>query len=98
MEARLPGLLPESYGIGLALFSDFGTLGHLDNVVTRTAPARNIPVLALLKDNLAFRATAGISINWKSPVGPVQINLGLPILKTSCDRAQIIHFSAATGY
>jgi len=51
-----------------------------------------------VKDNLAFRATAGISINWKSPVGPVQINLGLPILKTSYDRAQIIHFSTATGY
>lgn len=99
VEARLPGLLPESYGIGLALFSDFGTLGRLDNVVTRTCTgAQYSGVGSCVKDNLAFRATAGISINWKSPVGPVQINLGLPILKTSYDRAQIIHFSTATGY
>jgi outer membrane protein insertion porin family len=99
VEARLPGLLPESYGIGLALFSDFGTLGHLDNVITRTCTgAQYSGVGSCVKDNLAFRATAGISINWKSPVGPVQINLGLPILKTSYDRAQIIHFSTATGY
>ncbi|HEX2761497.1 MAG TPA: outer membrane protein assembly factor BamA [Rhizomicrobium sp.] len=99
VEARLPGLLPESYGIGLALFSDFGTLGHLDNVITRSCTgAQYSGIGSCVKDNLAFRATAGISINWKSPVGPVQINLGLPILKTSYDRAQIIHFSTATGY
>lgn len=99
VEARLPGLLPESYGIGLALFSDFGTLGHLDNIITRTCTgAQYSGIGSCVKDNLAFRATAGISINWKSPVGPVQINLGLPILKTSYDRAQIIHFSTATGY
>ena len=99
VEARLPGLLPESYGIGLALFSDFGTLGHLDNVITRACTgAQYSGVGSCVKDNLAFRATAGVSINWKSPVGPVQINVGLPILKTSYDRAQIIHFSTATGY
>lgn len=98
-EARLPGLLPESYGIGLAFFSDFGTLGHLDNIITRTCTgAQYSGIGSCVKDNLAFRATAGVSINWKSPVGPVQINLGLPILKTSYDRAQIIHFSTATGY
>lgn len=99
VEARLPGLLPESYGIGLALFSDFGTLGRLDNVLTRTCTgAQYSGIGSCVKDNLAFRATAGVSINWKSPVGPVQINLGLPIFKTSYDRAQIIHFSTATGY
>ena len=99
VEARLPGLLPESYGIGLSLFSDFGTLGRLDNVLTRTCTgAQYSGIGSCVKDNLAFRATAGVSINWKSPVGPVQINLGLPILKTSYDRAQIIHFSTATGY
>jgi outer membrane protein assembly factor BamA len=31
-------------------------------------------------------------------VGPVQINIGLPLSKTEYDRAQIIHFSTATGY
>lgn len=99
VEARLPGLLPESYGIGLSLFSDFGTLGRLDNVLTRTCTgAQYSGIGSCVKDNLAFRATAGVSINWKSPVGPVQINLGLPILKTSYDRAQIIRFSTATGY
>jgi len=51
-----------------------------------------------VKDNLAFRGSAGISVSWKSPFGPVQIDLGLPYAKTYYDRPQIIHFSTATGY
>ena len=51
-----------------------------------------------VKDNLAFRGSAGISVTWKSPFGPVQIDLGLPYVKTYYDRPQIIHFSTATGY
>jgi outer membrane protein assembly factor BamA len=47
---------------------------------------------------LTFRATAGISFQWRSPFGPIQIDLALPYVKTSYDRPQIIHFSTATGF
>ena len=87
---RLPNWF-ESYGINLSLFSDFGTVGRVDNVI------RSCSAVSCVKDNLAFRASAGIGIQWKSPVGPVQIDLGLPIVKAPYDRAQIIHFSGATG-
>jgi len=97
--ARLPSLLPESYGIGLSLFSDFGTAGRLDNVGTRACTGAQFSgVGSCVKDNLAFRGTAGISVQWKSPFGPVQIDLGIPYAKTFYDRPQIIHFSTATGY
>jgi outer membrane protein insertion porin family len=97
---RFPSLLPESYGIGLSLFTDFGTMGRLD---TLSGPrvctgAQYSGIGTCVKDNLAFRGSAGISVQWKSPFGPVQIDLGLPYAKTSYDRAQIIHFSTATGY
>ena len=99
IQARMPGLIPESYGLNLALFSDFGTLGKLDNVFSRTCTgARFSGTGTCVKDNLALRASAGVSIQWKSPMGPVQIDVGLPILKAYYDRAQIIHFSTATGY
>jgi outer membrane protein insertion porin family len=99
LQARLPALLPESYGINAGLFTDFGTLGHLDNVSSRLCTgAQYSGVGTCVKDNLAFRATAGISIQWKSPFGPVQIDLGIPYIKTNYDRPQIIHFSTATGY
>jgi outer membrane protein insertion porin family len=49
-------------------------------------------------DNFAFRASAGISLGWRSPFGPLQIDLGLPYVKTYYDRPQILHFSAGTGF
>ena len=36
-QMRFPSLIPESYGVGLSLFTDFGTLGRLDNLSGRPA-------------------------------------------------------------
>jgi outer membrane protein insertion porin family len=100
-QVRFPSLIPESYGLNLGLFTDFGTLGRLDNLTSASRICTGVQysgVGTCVKDNLAFRASAGISVQWKSPFGPVQIDLGLPYIKAPYDRAQIIHFSTATGY
>jgi outer membrane protein insertion porin family len=99
-QLRFPSLIPESYGVGFSLFTDFGTMGRLDNFSGGRVctGAQYSGIGTCVKDNLAFRGSAGISVSWKSPFGPVQIDLGLPYAKTSYDRAQIIHFSTATGY
>jgi len=102
LAARLPNLVPQSYGLNLGIFTDFGTLGHLDGPkpVCQAATYNANGVLAqgsCIKDNLAFRASAGISIQWKSPFGPIQVDLALPYVKTKYDRPQIINFSTATG-
>jgi outer membrane protein insertion porin family len=96
---KLPDILPESYGVQMALFSDVGTVGHLDQL-----PAFNCQINPLtgteqgcIKDNLALRASAGLAVAWKSPFGPITIDLGLPFLKTAYDKTQIIYFSAGTG-
>jgi NAD(P)H-dependent FMN reductase len=84
----------------LSLFTDFGTMGRLDNLSGfRQCTGRQYSGAGTcVKDNLAFRGSAGVSVTWKSPFGPVQIDLGLPYAKTAYDRPQIIHFSTATGY
>ncbi len=100
-QIRFPSLVPESYGVGLSLFTDFGTMGRVDNLSAfgrLCTGAQYSGVGTCVKDNLAFRGSAGISVQWKSPFGPVQIDLGLPYAKTYYDRPQIIHFSTATGY
>jgi outer membrane protein insertion porin family len=94
-QVRLPDFLPEDYGINFSLFSDFGTLGHIDD--KSQICAGNPACLAEIKDNLALRASAGLAIGWKSPFGPIEIDLGMPFIKTAYDRPQIIHFSAGTG-
>lgn len=96
---ELPGLFPESFGVDVSLFSDFGTVGHLDSAVrtcTFTGTVTNT-VPSCVRDNLAFRASAGISVKWVSPFGPLNVDFGIPIAKAPYDRAQIIHFSTGTG-
>jgi len=46
---------------------------------------------------MGLRASGGIAIGWKSPFGPVEIDLGVPYIKQSYDKTEIIRFSAGTG-
>jgi outer membrane protein insertion porin family len=94
-QLRLPDFLPADYGVGLSLFTDVGTLGHLDTGTQGSDCA--IPGDTCIKDNMGIRATGGIGISWKSPFGPIAISLALPYVKESYDKSQIIYFSAGTG-
>lgn len=98
---RLPSFLPEDYGISTSLFTYFGTLGRIDGKVPWNCadPSTLLPgqTPTCVKDNLAFRASAGIGVGWKSPFGPIQIDFGVPLAKTGYDRTEFIHFSAGTG-
>ncbi|HTK80238.1 MAG TPA: outer membrane protein assembly factor BamA [Rhizomicrobium sp.] len=97
LELRLPEFLPADYGISASLFTDFGTLGHVTgNIGVPTCNRFNIG-MPCLEDNMGLRASGGIAIGWKSPFGPVEIDLGLPYIKQPYDKSQIIRFSTGTG-
>ena len=98
LAARMPNLVPASWGVTLGVFTDFGTLGRVDNSLRICTPNTTTSQGTCDKDNLAFRASAGVSLGWQSPFGPLQIDLALPYFKTSYDRGQIIHLSTATGF
>jgi outer membrane protein insertion porin family len=51
-----------------------------------------------VRDNLAVRVASGIAVNWKSPFGPVEVDIGYPFLKQSYDKPQIIRLSAGTTF
>jgi outer membrane protein insertion porin family len=92
-QVRLPQILPEDYGINLSAFTDFGTLGILTGVSKICTPR-----LSCIKDDLAPRVSAGIAINWRSPFGPVEIDVGYPIIMQGYDKPQAIRFSAGTSF
>jgi outer membrane protein insertion porin family len=94
-QLRLPDFLPADYGVGLSLFTDIGTLGHLDSGSQGSNCA--IPGDLCIRDNMGMRATGGLGISWKSPFGPIAISLAMPYVKQSYDKPQIIYFSAGTG-
>ena len=82
--------------ISLAGLKDNVSATLADAIDSALAKKPNGLIVALSK--VDFLGSAGISVTWKSPFGPVKIDLGLPYMKTYYDRPQIIHFSTATGY
>jgi outer membrane protein insertion porin family len=93
-QVRLPAILPEDYGVNLSLFSDFGTLG----IVRGLQKTCNLIAHSCVKDDLTLRQTVGVAVNWRSPFGPVEIDLGYPVLKQSYDKPQAIRLSAGTNF
>ena len=96
IEETFPDFLPEQYGIHTAAFTQIGTLGLLDNADTHTAGS--LTPDPFVKDDLALRMSAGISIFWKSPLGPIRIDLAAPIIKQSYDKTQTFSFSTSTRF
>jgi outer membrane protein insertion porin family len=97
LAVRFPNLLPPSWGVNIGLFTDFGTLGKIDTVIRACTPNTSISQGTCDKDNLALRASGGLSIGWQSPFGPIQVDLAVPYIKTPYDRPQVLHLSTATG-
>jgi outer membrane protein insertion porin family len=91
-QVRLPDILPADYGISLSWFTDFGSLGLIRGI-NKVCNAGTC-----VRDNLAVRVASGIAVNWKSPFGPVEVDIGYPFLKQSYDKPQIIRLSAGTTF
>ena len=45
-----------------------------------------------------IRYSAGVEVDWRSPFGPLQFSVALPINKQSGDETQIFQFSVSTGF
>ncbi|VAV93349.1 Outer membrane protein assembly factor YaeT [hydrothermal vent metagenome] len=121
VEVLLPLPLPKEYGIRAALFSDFGTVGLVDESTkfingdqsffldvplldVDGAPVlddlgNNIIIsLAPVQDALALRVTAGVSVSWASPFGPVRFDIAKVLRKEIYDQDEGFRFSAGTSF
>jgi outer membrane protein insertion porin family len=49
-------------------------------------------------DSPAVRASAGASIIWDSPFGPLRFDFAYPLLKQSYDRTQFFSFGGGTKF
>ena len=96
VEQTFPNGLPEQYGIHTLLFADIGTVGLLDRT-NKINPDTNLP-LPNIVDNLALRASAGISVFWKSPLGPLRFDFSQIIHKEYYDQTLLFNFSTSTRF
>lgn len=85
-ELTFPLGLPDDLGVSGHAFSDFGSLWGLDESG------------AGLIDENSLRAAAGVGMTWRSPMGPVRIDLSKPYLKEDYDVDQVFRFSFGTRF
>lgn len=95
VELTIPTFLPEQYGIKGALFTDFGTVGLLDNKDKLDITGKVNPAV---HDDLSLRASAGLSIFWKSPMGPIRFDFSQILSKEDYDRTETFRFSTSTKF
>jgi len=102
VQLGVPLGLPKELGITGRVWSDFGTLWANDQKNLVLTPAQlalvNSAVQPQIVDNPALRVAAGVGISWASPVGPVRIDLGLPIKRESFDKTQFFRVSFGTKF
>ncbi|NOX95135.1 MAG: outer membrane protein assembly factor BamA [Alphaproteobacteria bacterium] len=106
-EILLPLPLPDEYGIRAVLFSDFGTVGLVDDAakLLNNDPANfldfdgdGIAETAPVQDGLALRVTAGVSVSWDSPFGPIRFDFAKILRQELYDQVEEFRFSAGTSF
>lgn len=99
LELTVPNFLPEQYGIRTSLFTDVGTLGMLDDrySVIRSGPNAGLPDPNIV-DELELRASAGVSIHWRSPMGPIRFDLSHILGQQEYDKTETFRFSTSTQF
>ena len=86
LEVTFPLGLPAEFGLNGRAFTDFGSTGGIDT----TRPN--------VEDTGSLRASAGIGVTWKSPFGPLGLDLGIPFLKESFDSTELIRVNFGTRF
>jgi outer membrane protein insertion porin family len=100
IELSFPTYLPEEYGISGAIFADFGTVGLLDDEYTHyqgdpdgAGPLQAGDLNTSIADARALRASVGVSVFWKSPMGPIRFDLSHVLASEDYDKTETFRFS-----
>jgi outer membrane protein insertion porin family len=110
-EVRFPiPLIPQELGMSAAAFVDAGSLFGAGAGAKALNTQCGIPLSRdpatgavlnpgiCLADSSAVRASAGASIIWESPLGPLRLDISKPFIKERFDDEQLIRFGASTRF
>lgn len=93
-ELSFPLGLPEELGFTGSVFSDIGTLFETDDEDI-VLPGGDV---SRLFDRSSPRASVGVGVSWKSPLGPIRIDYAEPVLKEDFDELERFKFSFGTRF
>jgi len=84
------------------VFADAGSLfgagAGAKNRNTQCGPAGDPTLGVCLADSSSVRSSAGGSILWNSPLGPLRLDIAKALSKESYDKEQLIRFGASTKF
>ncbi|MBO5997602.1 MAG: outer membrane protein assembly factor BamA [Alphaproteobacteria bacterium] len=79
--------LPEEFGIRGKLFVEGGTLGKPSDFDRDT-----------MLYSSKIRVSTGFGLLWRSPMGPINIDFGFPIVKEPYDKKEVFRLNFGTGF
>ena len=85
LSTTLPNLFPESEMTDFKFFFDAATLWGVDYNNS-------------VKDTGTIRSSAGVGIDWYTPIGPLSFSLAQPISKDSSDITESFRFNIGTSF
>ena len=85
INTTLPNLFPESQNTDFRIFFDAATLWGVD-------------YSSEVKDSKNIRSSAGVAIDWYTPVGPLSFSLAQPITQDSTDQTETFRFNIGTTF
>ncbi|HLO77052.1 MAG TPA: outer membrane protein assembly factor BamA [Magnetospirillum sp.] len=86
-QVKFPLGLPEELGFGGQVFSDFGAVGNTEDYSGSPIDQAS-----------SIRVSVGAGLTWKSPMGPVAVDLGVPVMKQSFDKRELFRFNFGTRF
>ena len=84
-EANLPNILPENTNADIGAFLDFGNVWGVDYDSS-------------VKTSNKVRSSAGLALNWMSPLGPMSFVLSQNISKADTDKTESFRFNLGTTF
>ena len=86
IQLAMPLGLPEELALSGRIFSDFGSIGKVS------------PSSSAVFDEASLRASVGAGVGWTSPFGPINVDMGFPILKESLDVKEVVRVNFGTRF
>jgi outer membrane protein insertion porin family len=94
--------IPDDLGMSGAVFVDAGSLfgaGADAKTFNTECGVGGDPNLGVcLADSSDIRASAGASILWNSPLGPLRLDIAKAFIKQDFDDEQLVRFGASTKF
>lgn len=85
-ELQFPLGLPAEFGVSGRVFTTAGTIYTIDD---------SGPTLA---DESTIRVSSGVGISWRTPFGPIRVDLGFPLVKEGFDEEELFRFNFGTRF